>query len=387
MARKVTPRVYLAALKRKLNRLLGKEIDPYLPLPEGVQLSAYPGHRADMAASRQKLAFARHPDMLPEAWQREARAKLADLMGWPFTRPDPVLTLAEDWREVGGGIRRRAFYLRVRPETDVAVHLLWRDGLTGPAPVYIHLAGSTSGVHVGWGEAKVPIDHQRIGIGADMARQAAQRGYLAVAVEQLGFGDREERTLKPRSGERLADAANHALMLGRTLQGEKCWDLSTVIDWLLRQDGLPIPIDPARLFLFGHSSGGSTALFAGALDARIKGVVCSGSVGRYQDTAGKRRSPNGELIVPDLLNWLEAEDLIALCAPRPFIALSGRDDHIFPYAGVEKTVGLARTFYERLGATRHLNAVEADGPHRYYSEETWAAWEKWIDPPPQSAAP
>lgn len=380
MVGKDTPRVYLAALKRKLDRLMGKETDPYLPLPEGVELSAFPGHRAAMGAARQKLAFIHHPDTPPEAWRREARAKLADLMGWPFTRPDPAVTLAQDWREAGRGVKRRTFYLRVRPETDVAVHLLWRDGLTGPAPVYLHLAGSTSGVHVGWGEAKLPIDHQRIGIGADMARQAAMRGYLAVAVEQLGFGEREERVLNPRSADRLADAAHHALMLGRTLQGEKCWDLSATIDWLLQQDGLPAAIDPDRLFLYGHSSGGSTALYAAALDTRIAGVVCSGSVGRYRDTVGNRRTPNGEIIVPDLLNWLEAEDLVALCAPRPFIAISGRDDHIFPYSGVEKTVGLARAFYDRCGAVGNLHAVQADGPHRYYPQETWAAWEQWIDP-------
>ena len=43
-------------------------------------------------------------------------------------------------------------------------------------PVFIFLAGSTSGVHVGWGEAKVPIDHERIYIGADIGLQAAEKG-------------------------------------------------------------------------------------------------------------------------------------------------------------------------------------------------------------------
>ena len=193
----------------------------------------------------------------------------------------------------------------------------------------------------------MPIDHQRIGIGADMARQAAQRGYLAVAVEQLGFGTREERTLTPRSADRLIDAANHALLLGRTLQGEKCWDLSAAIDWLLGPDGraaLPVAIDPARLFLYGHSSGGSTALFAAALDTRIKGVVCSGSVGRFRATAGTRRNPNGELIVPGLLNWLEARrpDRAHRPAPlrraqrprRPYLSVFGGGRHGCPRRGL-----------------------------------------------------
>lgn len=380
MAVKNTPRVYWEAAKRKLYRIRGKEVDPYLPLPSGTSLSPYPGHKHDIDRAVPRLAFARHDAMDPKAWQREARQKLAELTGWPFTRPPVTVTRAMDWVEVIPGVKRRAFYLRVRPETDVAVHLLWQDGLAGPAPVYMHLAGSTSGVHVAWGEPKLPIDHQRLGLGADMAVQAARKGYLAVAIEQQGFGEREERVLKPRSNHRLTDAAGHALLLGRSLMGEKCWDVSAVIDWLLSTDALPARIDPARINLFGHSSGGSNAFFAAALDDRIAGVLCSGSIGRFRDTAGTRRAEGGELVIPGLLTWFEAEDIAALIAPRPFVGLSGSDDHIFPTAGVEAVVDAARPFYDRLGAAHKINAVRTEGPHRYYPPESWEAWEKWIDP-------
>ena len=46
------------------------------------------------------------------------------------------------------------------------------------------------------GEAKVPIDHQRIFIGADIAKQAAEKGYLAVTFEQAGYGERLERNFQ-----------------------------------------------------------------------------------------------------------------------------------------------------------------------------------------------
>lgn len=383
MAVRNSPRVYWAAAKRRLARWRGKETDPYLPLPSGTVLSPYPGHKHDIDRAEPRLAFARHETLDPQAWQREARQKLAELTGWPFTRPPVTVTRAMDWVEVDPknypGVKRRAFYLRVRPETDIAVHLLWKDGLEGPAPVYMHLAGSTSGVHVAWGAAKVPIDHQRLGLGADMAVQAAAQGYLAVAIEQVGFGEREERVLKPRSPHRLTDAAYHALLLGRTLIGEKCWDVSAVIDWLLTSDVPPVAVDPARIGLFGHSSGGSNAFFAAALDDRISGVICSGSIGRFRDTVGGRRAEGGELVVPGLINWLEAEDIAALIAPRPFVGLSGSADHIFPAAGMESVIDAARPFYGRLGAAEKIHAVRTDGPHRYYPPESWDAWNKWID--------
>ena len=61
----------------------------------------------------------------------------------------------------------------------------FQNNIETKVPVFI-LAGSTSGVHVGWGEAKVPFDHERIHFGSDMLLQAAKQGYLGVGIEQAG---------------------------------------------------------------------------------------------------------------------------------------------------------------------------------------------------------
>ena len=374
-------RVYLAALSRRIERLRGKETDPYLPLPEGAILSPYPGHVKEIDQAQAALGFANSNPNDLLLWQHEARQKLSQLMGYPTRRFQPALTVEEPARPIGADLWRQTFCLRVRPETDVIFHLLWQGSLRDRKdwPVFCYLAGSTSGVHVSWGEAKVPIDYQRLSIGSDLARQAAERGYLVVAVEQLGFGAREERTMSKRSSDRLVDAAFHALLLGRTLQGEKCWDMSSILDWLLKGQDL-VGVDQNALYLFGHSSGGSTAFFTAALDVRFSGVLCSGSIGRFCDTIGGRAPGNGEIVVPDLINWLEAEDLVALVAPRPFIGLSGTKDHIFPYSGVADTVERARPFYVAVDAGDKLHAIAVDGPHQYYPAESWTAWEHFIRP-------
>ena len=370
--------VYRAALLAKLRRWFLGVKDPYLPLPEGASLSPSMGISIAFADAPRRLGFDRDGATNPEDWQNRARAKLADLAGYPLIRPKPFITACQPEESLGEGIVKRSVYLRIRPETDLPVHLVYHPSMMEPAPVFLYLAGSTSGVHLAWGGTRVPIDHQRVTIGADMALQAARRGYLAVAVEQAGYGERGERHLQKPSSDRTIDTANHLLLLGRTLMGDGATDVSSALDWLLGKESL-MQVEANRIFLFGHSAGGTLAQFASALDPRIKGVLASGSVGPIRDTIGSRGAGSGHGIVPGFLTWFDTADMIALVAPRPFIGLSGTRDHIFPFAGVQKAVDGARPFYEKFGAGPSLQAVAVDGSHQYHAEASWDAWNKWID--------
>ena len=370
-------RIYAAAVHAKLRRLLDRGWSPYPSPPAGTSLSPSLGIRSALAGARPALGFDAAAGSDPQQWQAAARAKLIDITGYQVERALPVATARGEVERVAEDVCKQTFYLRVRPETDLPVSLVYRDGVAQPAPVFIHLAGSTSGVHLGWGDARVPIDHQRLAIGADMARQAAQRGYLAVAIEQIGYGERAEQHLPKRSANRTIDAANHLLLLGRTLMGDGASDVSSAIDWLLSPD-CPVTVREQQLFLFGHSSGGTLSQFAAALDARIAGTLASGSVGPIRETIAARGAGGGEAIIPGLLKYFDSHDLIALIAPRLFVGLSGRDDHIFPFSGVEQVVGNASRFYDRLGAAANIHAVPAHGPHRYYAEESWRAWQDHI---------
>ena len=128
-------------------------------------------------------------------------------------------------------------------------------------------------------------------------KQAAKKGYISVGIEQAGYGERGERKLWKRSTEKTIDASNHLLLLGKTLMGYGASDISSVIDWLLYQNNF-FEVNKNRLYLFGHSSGGTLALYASALDIRIKGTLASGSVGNISETVGVRGAPSGDKIIP-----------------------------------------------------------------------------------------
>ncbi len=316
----------LLALRRRAARLTGGSYDPYPPPPDGVALSPSAALAADIRAARLTLGWARAGAGGVSAWQRTARSKLAELIGYDLERAPPRLRQAEELCHPAG-LRRRRIYLAAGPGRDVPVNLFWPPGAeSGPLPAMLCLTGTNVGAHCAWGEALNPADPIKIARGLDFAVQAARRGFLAVVIEQLGFGERRERGFHPTAPIPGTDAAHHALLVGRTLLGLWVSDLSSVVDWLLAEAGLA---DAARLYAMGHSAGGTTALFGAALDTRIAGVIASGCVGSWRRNMARRRDQEGQLAIPGILDWLEMADVLGLVAPRPLVVVAGSNDHIW----------------------------------------------------------
>jgi hypothetical protein len=234
----------------------------------------------------------------------------------------------------------------------------------------ICLQGTNSGAHLSWAEARMPADPLKIASGADYARQAVAHGYAAVCIEQSAFGERRETNLPQASQDPCIDSANHALLLGRTLLGERASDVSSIIDWL-ETESEALSLDLTRLAVMGSSSGGSTAIFSAALDTRIESVLASGCVGFIRDTIARRGNSSGQNIIPGILNWLELDDVLGLIAPRPLLVISGDADHIWPFAGAAQVVDSARPIYEALGARDSIKAVSGSGGHRFYPDIAW----------------
>ena len=84
---------------------------------------------------------------------------------------DKAKKIAKEFKEkiIFKNIYKKKIYLKISSTTIIPINLIYKKPIKRNLKVFIFLAGSTSGVHIGWGEAKVPIDHQRIFIGADIA--------------------------------------------------------------------------------------------------------------------------------------------------------------------------------------------------------------------------
>ncbi len=357
--------------------LLGREFDPYPAAPSGVHLSPSESHFADYESAPLALSWSRAGTADPGEWQRVAREKLGGLTGYKHTNSVPAAQHIEDLPIVDC-IRRRGHYLHVAAGRDVPVTLVWSSGQDMTRlPAMICLQGTNSGAHLSWGEVRMPADPIKIARGADIALQAAARGYLAVCIEQTCFGERRERRLYRRSQTPCIDAANHALLLGQCLVGERAGDVSAVVDWLLAGEH-GFQINPAQLHVMGSSSGGATALFTAALDERITAVLASSCIGFIRDSIARRGDAEGQNVIPGMLQWLELDDVVALCAPRPFLTVSARADHIWPYQGAAAVVESARRVYRAMDADLCVSAVPADGGHGFYPEIAWPAFEQTV---------
>lgn len=358
------------ALRRRAARWLGRARDPFADTPPGLALSPSARHFADYDTAPLVLRFAGKPGQDVAAWQGAARRKLAELAGYrreagrPTTLHQAEFPLADGWT-------RRRVYLRARKGVDIPIHIVAPPGARRPAPVMLCLQGTNTGAHLSWGEVRFPADAEMRGY--DFAIQAAARGYLAVAIEQSCFGERAERAIVARSEAPCVDATMHALLLGRSLLGERCSDVAAVIDWIAAER-TALGADPARIHVMGHSAGGSAALFAAALDERVGAALACGCLGFIRATIGRRRDNQGQNVIPGILNWMEMADVVGLVAPRPFATVAGESDPIWPAAGAAAVAAEARAIYAGLGAAERLRCVSAPGGHMFRPALSWEAF-------------
>lgn len=366
------------ALRNRALRLLGRPVNPFADTPSGLCLSPSQRHFPDYDQAPLKLRFQTLQPTDVRAWQAKAREKLAELAGYQRATSIPEV-VGDEIFPLPGGLVRRRIYLRIRQGVDIPIHLVASPDSAFPKPVMLCLQGTNSGAHISWGEARFPADLEKAEGSYAFALQAAERGYLAIAIEQSCFGERAEKAIRPRSAAPCVDAMMHALLLGRSLMGERCSDVSAVIDWL-HAAAAALQIDTARIHAMGHSAGGSVALFSAALDERIAAVLACGCIGYIRDTIGRRRDDQGQNVIPGILSWMEMGDVIGLVAPRPLVSVAGEQDPIWPADGAAAVFADANSIYHALNAANRIVLVQEAGAHFFRPRISWSIFASLTDP-------
>jgi dienelactone hydrolase len=293
--------------------------------------------------------------------------------------PEPVALDPEvgEPEAVHGLVRRRVTF-GVEQGQRALGWVLARPDLSGPAPAMICLQGHTSGGHISAGIERLERDAASIAGERDFAVQAARRGYVAFALEQRCFGERSDgrpaylRGLAlehPISDERCRHQAMLAMLVGRTLVGERVHDVRCAVDFL----GTLPEVDARRIACMGNSGGGTAAFYAACMDGRIHACMPSCAFCTYAHSICQHDHCSDNYLPGALLHF-EMGDLAALIAPRPMVVVSGREDPLFWHEGVMEAVETARDIYGAFGATDRIAHVIGDGGHRFYAEAGWNAF-------------
>lgn len=182
-------------------------------------------------------------------------------------------------------------------------------GITVPGLVFVPSVGAARKPAVLWVNAA--------GKAADSAEggeieAVVRAGHIVFAVDPRGWG--EGAPPPKRSGYSVAyQTAQRAFLTGRTLVGMQTGDVLRAFDYLnSRHD-----VDSGKIAILGKGNGGVVALYAAALEPRIRRVARRDAPASYMDIV---RSPMHEgimdIVVPGVLRDFDLPDVAASVRPR-----------------------------------------------------------------------
>ncbi len=303
------------------------------------------------------------------AWRKEVKEKLFELAGINNIAKNACpLNVEIEKEEQKEGYKQIRFTFESEKGAYVPCYLLIPDLGKEKYPLAITLQGHSSGFHNSIGEPKEGENPDyALGRGG-FAVQAAKHGYAALAIEQRGMGERRPNAPHQKGAQMCEYTAHIALLLGRTIIGERMWDVSKAIDAVATFDC----IDTDKILITGNSGGGTMSYYAACLDERIKLSVPSCAFCPYEDSIMNWYHCSCNFI-PHAYEWFEMQDLSCLIAPRNLVLVNGGLDAIFPIEGARKGYETVKKCYEKAGAADKCKMVETPKAHYWCEDIGWTA--------------
>ena len=206
------------------------------------------GHQYLINKNKPKLTYSEEREY--GAWKQEIKEKFLALIGYERIKEnDCPMNVQIEKEEQKDGYKQIRFVIESEKEEFVPCYLLIPDTGKEKYPVAITLQGHSSGFHNSIAEPKTQAEEEyALGRGA-FAVQAVKNGFIALAIEQRGMGER--RPSEPhQNGANMCEYTAHiAFLLGRTILGERMWDVSKAIDAL----SLFPKCDLNKIFITGNS--------------------------------------------------------------------------------------------------------------------------------------
>ena len=311
------------------------------------------------------------------AWRSRLRRKLKELTGYDTMQRAPLKPRVSERVEDDGLVRERV-EIQTEPGVVMPLYVLRRSDLSGPLPAVICPHG-----HGGGGKVAVAGVRQTPQVARaieefnfDYGVQFARAGLIAFCPDARGFGERRERGV-----DLMASSCQWlnrmGYPLGQTVTGMWAWDLHRLIDYVQQR----ADCRPGGVGCAGLSGGGLQALWASALDDRVRCAVVSGYLYGYKQSLLEMYGNCSCNYVPQLYQFVDMGDIAALIAPRPLLVETGDKDPLNGRSGVRNAksqVAIARRAYRLLGAPNALRHDVFAGAHRWHGVEAVPWMARWM---------
>lgn len=329
--------------------------------------------------TRPRLSFSGSKKDDWRIWRRAFRRQLVRNLG---LMPEPVPLNAEvvEACDEVGYTREKVIFDSDRFSSVPAYVLIpedWRRGQRRPGIIAAHGHGRGKADVVGLGSD----EEQRNNIAPlnyDYARQFVQKGYVVIAPDWRGFGERTPDSDWVRPGRDKCNVSYLAFgYFGYHLLALNIWDGMRTIDYLQSRP----EVNPNRIGCVGLSFGGTMTTYLAALDSRIKAAVISGYLSTVRgDALTDRGKANtcGNQYSPSLLRYGDIADVAGLIAPRPALIEMGEKDTCFVIEDAKKAYSHLSRIYRAAGASNRLDRDIFPGAHAFSGAKAFDWFARWL---------
>lgn len=308
------------------------------------------------------------------AWQTDLRDQIRRISGLAdiqSARADFPLECREVSNETREGYSLEKRFLSSEPGMEIPFYLLLPEAASSTHPLPLVLTPHGHGrrgkeVYVGNYSSSEEREHSESG-DRDIALQAVQAGYAVIAPDVRGFWEMARREeIESGQSNSCDELQRRALMLGRSLIGERVYDMGRLMDYAATRP----EIDSSRIAITGNSGGGTVSLFTAALDERVQVAVPGSYFCSFEASILSVHHCMCN-VVPGIARYAEMSDVAGLVAPRPVLFVNGRDDPLFPFAATQYAFSEVQRIYQDAGAPDRCRLYAGDGGHRYYKDDVW----------------
>ncbi len=306
-------------------------------------------HDTIIKEMKPSLTFNKDGDF--HSWKKDVLNKFTEIIGLQSVLDNSCpLNFDIEWEEDKGDYRLIRFTVDSEIGEIVPCYLTVPNLDKEKYPVVIVLQGHDGAINCSIGEPKNDEEEKFVKNGGDFAVQAAKNGFVGLAVELRGIGEKQ-----PVSENRASDvtcrwATRSAHFLKRTIVAERIVDIMKAVDALSNFS----ECDTDKIVITGNEIGGVTAFYTACLDERIKLCVPNGGFCNFADSifVDERCSCH---YIPYLFEYVDMQDLSCLIAPRNLCVLAPEKDSKNPLDCVKKSFDIVKDVYNLAGAKENCN--------------------------------